>query len=88
MSSKLFAGVAAAVLLGSFGLAYAEEEIAPSAEELRSLQAAVAPLGCTFEEVNKETDNRFEINDATCAAGQYDFKIDGQYRIILMDLDQ
>ena len=80
---------AAALAAGVMGTAvWAEEaEQAPSADELKGLQEAVAPLGCTFTEVNKETDNRFEINDATCTAGQYDFKIDGKYRIILMDID-
>lgn len=87
MSRKLLAGLAGAVLIGSFGLAYADDGTPASPEEVKAIEAALAPLGCTFGEVDKESDNRFEIDDARCDMGQYDFKLDGQYRIILMDID-
>lgn len=87
MSRKLIAGAALVALAGSFGLAQAQEENPASADEVKAIEAALAPLGCTFEEVDKESDNRFEIDDAKCDMGQYDFKLDGEYRIILMDID-
>lgn len=88
MTIKLFAGAAALALLMSVGtLVRADDDTPASAEEIAAIQEALKPLGCTFDEVDKESDNRFEIDDAKCDMGQYDFKLDGEYRIILMDVD-
>lgn len=87
MSHKLVAGAAAVAMLVAVGAARAQEETPASADEVKAIEEALAPFGCTFEEVDKESDNRFEIDDAQCSMGQYDFKLDGEYRIILMDID-
>lgn len=82
----ILAGAAAVGLLGA-AAAWADDDKPASADEVAAIQAALAPLECTFDEVDKESDNRFEIDDAKCKMGQYDFKLDGEYRIILMDID-
>lgn len=75
----------AAGLLGT--AAWADDDRPASPDEVKAIQEALAPFECTFDDVDKEADNRFEVDDAQCKMGQYDFKLDGDYRIILMDMD-
>lgn len=88
MSYRILAGAAAVALLCAFGAARADDDTPASPDEIKAIEAALAPLGCTFGEVDKESPNRFEIDDAQCAMGQYDFKLDGKQRIILMSIDE
>lgn len=78
------ATVAAGMALAS-GAAWADE---PSEAEAAAINATLAKLGCKADEIEKEAPGRFEIDDATCEMGQYDFKLDGDYRVVLMSLDQ
>lgn len=39
-------------------------------------------------EVEKESDTLFELDDATCAIGQYDIKLNENYDIISMTRDE
>lgn len=49
---------------------------------------AIAKFNCgPAEEVEKETDNLFELDDAVCEAGQYDIKFDGTYKVTSMTFD-
>jgi hypothetical protein len=79
--------IAVAVVL-SIGAARAEEEQQASAEEVAAVTATLEKIGCKAEEVEKESATLFEVDDAVCAIGQYDIKLDAGYRITSMTLDE
>jgi hypothetical protein len=76
---------AAVVLTWTFALA--DEGKKPSAEETKSIQAALSNLGCAGGESVKEPSGLFEIDDAKCKIGQYDFKLDKDFNVTLMSRD-
>jgi hypothetical protein len=78
----------AAVSLSTWALAQSEtvEEMA-SEEEVQAVTEAIAKVGCTAEQVEKESDDLFEIDDAECEIGQYDIKLDGEYNITVVTRD-
>ncbi|EAU42859.1 hypothetical protein FP2506_08456 [Fulvimarina pelagi HTCC2506] len=63
------------------------EEMA-SEEETQMVQETLSKIGCEASSVEKESDNLFEVDDATCEIGQYDIKLDGEYRITVMSIDE
>jgi hypothetical protein len=67
--------------------ALAEEGKKPSAEETKSIQSALSQLGCAGGETVKEPSGLFEIDDANCKIGQYDFKLDKDFNVTLMSRD-
>jgi hypothetical protein len=67
--------------------ASAEEGKKPSAEETNSIQSALSRLGCSGGEYVKEPSGLFEIDDAKCKIGQYDFKLDKDFNVTLMSRD-
>lgn len=75
------------------GAALAQEAMEETVEELASEEEAqavmdsIARIGCEAEQVEKESDDLFEIDDATCEIGQYDIKLDGAYDIVSMTKD-
>ncbi|MBP0614666.1 hypothetical protein [Jiella mangrovi] len=74
------------------GSALAEEsetiEDMASAGEVAKVQETLAKIGCKAPAVEKESDDLFEIDDATCDIGQYDFKLNGDYKIMVMSIDE
>lgn len=74
------------------GAAAAQEsetiEAMASPEEVSKVAETLAKIGCTAPAVEKESDNLFEIDDATCDIGQYDIKLNGDYKIIVMSIDE
>lgn len=70
----------AALALGA-GAALADQK--PSADETQKITAALEALGCKNpEEIEKEDEGHFEIDDAVCADGQYDIKFDKDFKLI------
>ncbi|MCB8838248.1 hypothetical protein [Aurantimonas sp. VKM B-3413] len=63
------------------------EEMA-SSEEVSKVAETLSKIGCTATAVEKESDDLFEIDDATCQIGQYDIKLNGDYKIIVMSIDE
>ena len=66
-----------------------EEEMA-SAEEVASIsiKEAIAMFNCEVpEEVEKESAELFELDDAVCQGGQYDIKLDENFTVISMTYD-
>lgn len=66
--------------------AFANDDVPPSAEEQKSITAALEALGCKgWDEIEKETKKdggyHFEIDDAQCADGQYDIKLDKDFKL-------
>jgi hypothetical protein len=78
---------AAAGLIGSATLALADSPV--SAEEAAKIKAALEPLGCTGGKMEKETEGSgyFEVDDAKCRDGQYDIKLDRDFKVIVMSRD-
>lgn len=78
----------AAAMLSSWALAQTDtvEELA-SDEEVKAVSEAIAKIGCKAEQVEKESDDLFEIDDAQCEIGQYDIKLDGDYSILVITRD-
>ncbi|MBO0903479.1 hypothetical protein [Jiella sonneratiae] len=74
------------------GAATAEEaetvEQMASPEEVAKVGETLALIGCTAPAVEKESERLFEVDDATCAIGQYDIKLNGDYKIIVMSIDE
>jgi hypothetical protein len=52
------------------------------AAELEKVQATLTALGCTgYEEIKKEEQGIYEIDDAKCNMGTVDIKLDKDYLI-------
>lgn len=73
--------------LGS-GAAFAQDEVMASPEEAAKVSAAIAKIGCKAEEIEKESANLYEIDDAVCEIGQYDIKLNGDFKITVMTGDE
>lgn len=63
------------------------EELA-SEEEVQQVQETLSRIGCEATSVEKESNDLFEIDDATCEIGQYDIKLNGEYKILVMSIDE
>ena len=59
-----------------------------SASEAAKVAEAIGRIGCTAKEVEKESANLFEVDDAQCDIGQYDIKLDSDYKITSMTRDE
>ena len=79
-------GLALALALAS-GTAYAkddDDDKVPAAE-IEKVQATLTALGCTgYEEIKKEEQGIYEIDDAKCNMGTVDIKLDKDYTVILI----
>ena len=63
-------------------------EALASPEEVQRVAETLSKIGCEASKVEKESDDLFEVDDATCAIGQYDIKLNGDYKIWVMSLDE
>jgi hypothetical protein len=61
----------------------------PSTDEAGKLKDVVTAWGCEGGTFEKETEASgvFEADDVKCKAGNYDFKIDGAYKVISITAD-
>ena len=57
---------------------------AVSHEQAKSIQAALNALDCYGGDMETETGGAasFEVDDAVCKDGQYDFKLDKDFKVI------
>lgn len=64
-------------------------EVEATDEEVERVTAAIAALNCQIGEgeVEKESADLFEIDDAMCDAGQFDIKLDGDFAVINLTRD-
>jgi hypothetical protein len=76
-----------AVLLMSNAFAIADTPVSPA--EAEKIKAAIEVLGCTGGKMEKETEGSgyFEVDDARCRDGQYDIKLDKDFKVIVMSRD-
>lgn len=78
--------VFAAALFGST-LAVADTPVTPA--EAEKIKAALESFGCTGGKMEKETEGSgyFEVDDAKCRDGQFDIKLDKDFKLIAMTRD-
>jgi hypothetical protein len=83
---KLFLRSFAAALLSST-LALADTPVTPA--EAEKIKAAMEILGCAGGKMEKETEANgyFEVDDAKCKDGQYDIKLDKDFKLMSMTRD-
>jgi hypothetical protein len=76
---------AAALVGGTFALA--DTPVTPA--EAEKIKAALEVLGCTGGKMEKETEasGYFEVDDTKCKDGQYDIKLDKDFKLITMTRD-
>jgi hypothetical protein len=79
--------IALAAALVSSTFAFADTPITPA--EAEKIKAALEAFGCTGGKMEKETEGSgyFEVDDAKCRDGQYDIKLDKDFKIISMTRD-
>jgi hypothetical protein len=78
-------GLALALMLVSTA-AYAEDDDdkVPAAE-VEKIEGVLATLGCKgYEEIKKEEQGVYEIDDAKCEMGTVDIELDNDYTVILI----
>lgn len=88
LKSVLLAGCAA-LALGCAAYADDDETIGQqaSAEEKAKVAEAIGKIGCEAQEIEKESDRLFEVDDAKCEIGKYDIKLDQDYSILSITRD-
>lgn len=79
--------VAAAFALGiasAFSPALADESV--SAAEAEKIQAELKAWGCEGGDMEKETSGpvHYEVDDAICADGEFDIKLNADFRVLLI----
>lgn len=80
--------LAAGLVLGSGGtMAVADDDVRPSADEMKRIGSALDALGCKGGDAEKETSGIFEIDDAQCKEGQMDVKLGTDYKLRAMTAD-
>jgi hypothetical protein len=77
-----------ALTLASFStVALADKEV--SSADAEKIKAAIQPWGCTGGKMEQETEASgiYEVDDAKCHGGQYDIKLDKEFKVILISRD-
>ena len=76
--------IAAGTLALLAASALADEPVSES--EGARIQAALEEWGCRGGEMEKERVDpvHYEIDDAICSAGEYDFRLDSEFNVILI----
>ena len=79
-------GLALVLALGSsLARAAADDDDKVPAAEVEKIEAALSILGCSgYEELKKEEQGIYEIDDAKCKMGTVDIKLDKDYTVILI----
>ena len=79
--------MAFAAALVSSTLALADTPVTPA--EAEKIKATLEAFGCTGGKMEKETEGSgyFEVDDAKCRDGQYDIKLDKDFKVIVMTRD-
>jgi hypothetical protein len=68
-------------------MALADKPVSP--DEAEKIQAALKPWGCSGGKMEQETEATgvYEVDDAKCTGGQYDIKLDKDFRVISITSD-
>jgi hypothetical protein len=75
------------ILTAGSAMALADKPV--SATEAEKIQAAIKVWGCSGGKMERETEATgvFEVDDAKCAGGQYDIKLDRDFNVIAITRD-
>ncbi|MGZ8416173.1 MAG: PepSY domain-containing protein [Methyloceanibacter sp.] len=78
--------IALALCVGStMAFAADDDDDKVPAAEVEKIEATLSALGCKgYEGVKKEEQGVYEIDDAKCAMGTMDIKLDKDYTVILI----
>jgi hypothetical protein len=78
---------ALAFAAGTAGLAIADDK--PSDDEAAKIKAAIEEWGCSGGTYEKETEGTgvFEAEDVKCKPGQYDFRLDKDFKVFVITAD-
>jgi hypothetical protein len=79
--------LAAGGFIGSTSALLADTPV--TSAEAEKIKAALEAVGCTGGKMEKETEGSgyFEVDDAKCRDGQYDIKLDKDFKVIVMTRD-
>jgi hypothetical protein len=79
--------LALAFAAGSAGLVLADDK--PTDDEAAKIKAAVEEWGCSGGEYEKESEGTgvYEAEDVKCKAGQYDFRLDKNFKVFAIIAD-
>lgn len=79
--------IATTALAFSVAPAFADDD--PTDEEAAKIKSAVAEWGCEGGEYEKEAEGTgvYEAEDVTCKAGQYDFRLDKDFKVFVITAD-
>ncbi|HZP10139.1 hypothetical protein [Methyloceanibacter sp.] len=83
---KMFA-LALAMALGCTTFAFAEDDDDDKvpAAEVAKIEETLNTLGCSgYDDLKKEQEGIYEIDDAKCKMGTMDIKLDKDYTVILI----
>jgi hypothetical protein len=89
MGAENMMRVLAFILSLSIGGTMAAADKPVSAADAEKIQAALKAWGCSGGEIEQETEATgvFEVDDAKCGQGQYDIKLDQDFRVISITRD-
>jgi len=79
--------IVTAALAFAVSPAFADDD--PSDDEVAKIKEAVAAWGCEGGTYEKETEGTgvFEAEDVKCKAGQYDFRLDKDFKVFVITKD-
>jgi hypothetical protein len=79
--------IATAALAFAVSPAFADDD--PTDDEVAKIKEAVAAWGCEGGSYEKETEGTgvFEAEDVKCKAGQYDFRLDKDFKVFVITAD-
>jgi hypothetical protein len=79
--------IATAALAFAVSPAFADDD--PTDDEVAKIKEAVAAWGCEGGAYEKETEGTgvFEAEDVKCKAGQYDFRLDKDFKVFVITAD-
>jgi predicted outer membrane protein len=80
-------GLALVLALSAAPLAFAEDDDDDKvpAAEVEKIEGVLSTLGCKgYQGIEKESAGVYEIEDAKCAMGTMDIKLDKDYTVILI----
>jgi hypothetical protein len=75
------------ILAAGCTMALADKPVAPADAE--KIQAALKAWGCSGGKMEQETEATgvYEVDDAKCHGGQYDIKLDRDFKVIVITRD-
>jgi hypothetical protein len=84
---RIAMALAAAGTIASTSALLADTPVTPA--EAEKIKVALEAWGCTGGKMEKETEGSgyFEVDDAKCSGGQYDIKLDKDFKVISMTRD-